>query len=205
MTKNGEFRFRDEFHLEQGGVLHGFRLFYSTLGRLNEDHSNVIWVCHALTGNSDVLSWWGGLFGSGKLYDPDKYFIICANVLGGCYGSTGPLDVDLTTGNRYYHTFPSLTARDVVASFDLLRQHLGIHKIHTLIGGSQGGQHALEWAASNAEIAENLVVMAANARHSPWGIAFSETQRMAIRQDPTWVEKRHEDRKSYCHDVVSLY
>lgn len=177
-----------KFQLESGGYLPGFQLKYSTAGTLNADRSNVIWVAHALTGSSDVLDWWGELFTPTGAFPLDKYFVIGVNGLGGCYGSTGPLSINRETGKTFYHTFPLLTHRDIVNAFDLLRQHLSIQKIHTLIGGSLGGQQVLEWAIINPKVAEHIVPIACNAQHSAWGIAFNEAQRMAIAADVTWKE-----------------
>lgn len=182
------FRYEDAFRLELGGTLQGFSLSYTTLGRPNRQRSNVIWVCHALTGSSDVTTWWNDLFESGGLFDADKYFIVCANSLGGCYGSTGPLSVNPETGKPFYHDFPLLTPGDSVNAFDLLRQHLGITRIHTLVGGSLGGQHVLEWAIRRPDHFDHIVPIGCNALHSPWGIAFNEAQRMAIEADSTWQE-----------------
>ncbi|MCC9134958.1 homoserine O-acetyltransferase [Pontibacter silvestris] len=187
MPEHHIFKYKNEFVLESGAKLPEFQLSYTTIGRLNSNRDNVIWVCHALTGNSDFSDWWGDIFGEGKLYDPKDWFIVCANVLGGCYGSTGPLSVNPVTGKAYFHDFPQLTNRDIVAAFDLLRQNVGLEEIHTLIGASLGGQHALEWAIQKPTVFQRLIHVASNARHSPWGIAFNETQRMAIRQDPTWA------------------
>ncbi|MBO0936888.1 homoserine O-acetyltransferase [Fibrella sp. HMF5335] len=178
------------FPLELGDELSGFRLAYTTQGTLNETGSNVIWICHALTGNADPSDWWSGLVGPGKLYDPAHYFIVCANVLGGCYGSTGPLSNDPATGKPYFHSFPTLTIRDMVGALDLLRQELGIEQIHTCVGGSVGGQQAVEWAISQPKLIKRLILIATNAVFSPWGIAFNEAQRMALQADPTWVENR---------------
>lgn len=186
MPTHHVFEYNATFKLESGVTLPGFQLAYTTYGTLNPQRSNVVWLCHALTGSSDFTEWWCDLFGEGKLYDPREWFVICANTIGGCYGSTGPLSINPETQQPYYHTFPQLTNRDVVAAFDVLRQDLGLERIHTLLGGSLGGQQALEWALQKPEVFERLVHVASNARHSPWGIAFNETQRMAIRQDPTW-------------------
>ena len=182
------FHYPSDFTLETGGSLPGFQLKYTTLGKLNEDRDNVVWICHALTGNSDFTDWWGGLFTSDGPFDPSKFFIICANMPGGCYGSTGPLSTNPQTGTPYYHNFPVLTNRDVVNAFDLLRKELGIRKVHTLIGGSLGGQQVLEWAIHQPDAFENIIPIACNASHSPWGIAFNEAQRMAIEADQTWKE-----------------
>lgn len=183
------FHYDREYELEAGGKLPGFQLKYTTLGQLNKDRSNVVWVIHALTGNSDVTSWWPGLFDAGGPYDPKNHFVICANTLGGCYGSTGPLSINPDTGKPFFHDFPLLTNRDIVRSFDLLRQELGLEKIETVIGSSLGGQQALEWSIQSPDIFNHLVLIACNANHSPWGIAFNEAQRLAIEADSTWKEK----------------
>lgn len=184
------FDYKYSFPLESGGRLPGFRLAYTTRGTLKPDQSNVIWVCHALTGNADAGDWWGGMVGAGKYFDPDQYFIVCVNVLGSCYGSTGPLSVNSSTGRPFYHEFPAVTVRDVVGTLDLLRQELGIERIHTCIGGSVGGEQAVEWAILQPNLIANLVLIAASAVASPWCIAFNEAQRMAIEADPTWTERR---------------
>ena len=145
MKQDHIFRQVGEFNLEAGGKLADFQLKYTTLGRLNKDRTNAVWVIHALTGNSDVTSWWPGLFEEDSPYDPKDHFIICANTLGGCYGSTGPLSINSNSGKPFYHDFPPLTNRDIVRAFDLLRIELGLEKIHTVIGSSLGGQQALEW------------------------------------------------------------
>ncbi len=182
------FHFASEFKLETGGTLPGFQLKYTTLGQLNRDRNNVIWICHALSGSSDFTDWWKDLFTEGTPFDPRDYFIICANTLGGCYGSTGPLSINPKTSKPFYHAFPEITNRDVVRSFDLLREHLGINKVHTLLGGSLGGQQVLEWAILQPNVFERIVPIATNAFHSPWGIAINEAQRMAIEADATWKE-----------------
>ncbi|MEK6782095.1 MAG: homoserine O-acetyltransferase [Bacteroidota bacterium] len=178
----------NDFVLESGEKLSGFQLKYTTLGQLNKERNNVIWICHALTGSSDFTSWWDGAFREGSAFDPREFFIICANSLGGCYGSTGPLSLHPESGKPYYHSFPALTNRDVVQSFDLLRQHLGLEKVHTLIGGSLGGQQVLEWAILCPTVFRHVIPIACNAKHSSWGIAINEAQRMAIAADHTWKE-----------------
>jgi homoserine O-acetyltransferase len=188
--KEYTFQLPDPFPLESGETLTGAHVAYRTWGRLNAARDNVVWVCHALTANADVLDWWPGLFGEGYFFDPADWFIVCANVLGSCYGSTCPLEVDLTTGQARFQQFPLLTIRDLVAAHDALRQELGLAHIHTLIGGSLGGQQALEWATSQPEVFGHLVVIATSARHSAWGIAFNEAQRLAIEADATYHENR---------------
>lgn len=180
------FHFASEFQLEAGGSLPGFQLKYTTLGQLNKDRSNVVWICHALTGSSDFTDWWKELFTEGTPFDPRDYFIICTNALGGCYGSTGPLSLNAKTGKPFFHEFPAITNRDIVNAFDLLRESLGIKKIHTLLGGSLGGQQVLEWAIQQPTVFNHIIPIATNAFHSPWAIAINEAQRMAIQADSSW-------------------
>ena len=177
--------FNEDFQLESGETLQGIKIAYQTWGTLNEQQNNVIWVCHALTGNSDVLDWWGDLFGPNKLFDPAKYFIVCANVLGSHYGSTGPLSAQ-KNGLKYYHKFPKITTLDMVNAHEILRKDLKLNKIHLLIGASLGGQQAIQWAVAYPDIVEQLSLIATNAAHSPYGIAFNESQRMAIQADETF-------------------
>ncbi len=176
------------FALELGGELPSLDLAYQTIGKLNAKKDNVIWVCHAFTGSHDVADWWQGLVGPGKLFNPENNLIICVNILGSHYGSSGPLSINPLTQQAYFHNFPEITIRDVVNSFEVLRKSLKIDKIKTCIGGSLGGQQVVEWAIINPELIENLILVATNAVHSPWGIAFNESQRMAIEVDPTWKE-----------------
>jgi homoserine O-acetyltransferase len=185
-VNNQILKYKEPFHFESGSSVSELNIAYSVYGTLNDARNNVIWVCHALTANSEAVSWWDGLIGEGKLYDTSKYYIVCANILGSCYGSSGPLEINPNTGKPYYLSFPQFTIRDLVSAHEILRKHLGITKIHTCIGGSLGGQQAMEWAIMNPELIEHLVLLATNAFHSPWGIAFNEAQRMAIKADPTW-------------------
>lgn len=177
---------KKQVQLESGRTLEQLTIAYTTLGQLNKNKDNVIWITHALTANANPEEWWNGLVGKGKFYNPEEYFIVCANVLGSAYGSTGPLSLQASTGNSYFHDFPAITIRDIISGHELLRQHLGIEKVHTLLGGSLGGQQALEWAIEQPEVFECLFLIATNAKHSPWGIAFNESQRLAIKADRTW-------------------
>lgn len=176
------------FILDSGNTLPVYHLGYTTLGELNNAKDNVVWIFHALTANSDAMEWWPGLVGKGKLFDPEKYFIICVNMPGGCYGSTGPLDIDSGSGEPYYHTFPFFTPRDMVRAYQPLKDFLGIKKIKIGIGGSMGGQQLLEWAIEEPDLFEYIFPIATNARHSAWGIAFNASQRMCIEADSTWKE-----------------
>lgn len=177
------------FELASGEVLESLQLTYSTFGTLNAQADNIIWVCHALTANSVVTEWWHGLFGEGAYFDPERHFVICVNMPGSCYGSTHALSVRPSTGAPYYHDFPLITVRDMVRAYELLRAHLGIARIRLVVGGSMGGQQALEWAILQPDLFEFVIPIATNARHSPWGIAFNEAQRMAIAADGSWQER----------------
>lgn len=176
--------------LESGEVLPELTIAYHTYGKLNDDKSNVIWVMHGLTANSDVADWWPGTVGSGLFLDPEKYFIVCANVLGSCYGTTGPSSVNPQTGHPWFDTFPRITIRDMVEVHRRLASHLEIEKIHELIGVSLGGFQAIEWAVTDPEIAENVMFCATDASCSPWLAAFNQTMYMAIRSDATYGEPR---------------
>lgn len=164
----------DPLQLECGETISNVKIGYHTFGQLNEDKSNVVWIFHALTGNSDPTEWWPGMVGEDCLIDPNKHFIICANMLGSCYGSTEPEDFN----------FPLVTIKDQVKCFKLLRSHLKVDKIKIGIGGSMGGQQLLEWTLQEPNLFEVIVPIGTNAQHSPWGIAFNESQRMAIKIDP---------------------
>lgn len=176
------------FTLESGVTLPELHIAYHTYGRLNSDGSNVIWICHALTANSDVTDWWTGMVGPGKSIDPAQYFIVCANILGSCYGSSGPLSVNPLTKQRYHLSFPQVTVRDMVKAHVLLRKHLGIEQVHLLVGGSMGGYQALEWALLEPERIERLCLLSTGAAESAWGIAVHTAQRLAIETDPTWKD-----------------
>ncbi|MEN8226928.1 MAG: homoserine O-acetyltransferase [Bacteroidota bacterium] len=184
------FQHREKFNLELGGALPSITVAYHTYGSLNKQADNVIWVCHAFTANSEVADWWPGLVGEEKLMDPDKYFIVSANILGSCYGSTGPLSTNPDTGLPWYLSFPEITIRDLVNAHELLRNHLNIKKIHTITGGSIGGFQALEYSIMYPEIIQNLVFIAASVKSSPWSVAFNQSQRLAIEADPTYFEER---------------
>ncbi|MEO9482398.1 MAG: homoserine O-acetyltransferase [Ekhidna sp.] len=170
-SKPHGFKVEEPLILECGKTFRDLRIHYTTAGELNADKSNVIWVFHALTANSDPIEWWPGLIGEDDLINPKDHFIICANMIGSCYGSTEPTDFD----------FPLITIRDMVEAHKMLKQHLGIQQIKIGIGGSMGGQQLLEWAVQEPELFETIIPIATNAKHSAWGIAFNETQRMAIK------------------------
>lgn len=166
--------------LENGTHLTEVEVAYCTYGALNAERNNIIYVCHALTANAEVADWWPNMVGKGLVFDTSKYFVVCANILGSCYGTTGPGTTNPETGQPYVSSFPHVTVRDLVSVHQLLAKHLQLQKIKLLCGGSLGGQQALEWSIIEPDFIEQLFVIATNAKHSPWGIAFNETQRMAL-------------------------
>jgi homoserine O-acetyltransferase len=189
MTNMHIFECSDGIKLEASNQQFLYELAYHTYGKLNSDKSNVKWVFHALTASSDAESWWGGLFGPGRILDPTKDFIVCANMLGSCYGSTGPLSANPKSRSKYYHDFPFLTTRDIVNSLKNLKNHLGIEKINMGIGGSMGGSILLEWNVMYPEDFKNSVLVATSAAESSWGKAIHTVHRMAIETDPSWTTK----------------
>jgi homoserine O-acetyltransferase len=182
------FTYRQPLNLETGQTLSSVDVVYHTAGTLNEDKSNVIWFCHALTANSDVLDWWSSLCGAGLTFDPSKHFIVCANILGSCYGSSGPLTINPADGKPYYSRFPQVTIRDMVQAHVALRKHLNIGKINILIGGSMGGYQVQEWALIEPDVIDRIVLVATSAHESAWGIAIHTAQRLAIETDTSWNE-----------------
>ena len=177
------------FRLESGAVLPELRIAYHTYGRLNAARDNVAWVCHALTANSEVADWWPHTVEQGRFLDPDRYFVVCANILGSHYGTTGPLHVNPATGRPWYGSFPHVTIRDMVRAHRLLADALGIGRIALLVGSSVGGFQAVEWAVGEPERIERLVLIATDAKASPWNIAINETQRMALEADATYGQE----------------
>lgn len=186
------YEYSHPFILESGESLPTLRIAYHTYGTLNENKDNVIWVCHALTANSDVADWWPNTVVSDGFLDPEKNFIICANIIGSCYGTTGPLDLNPDTGKPYYADFPAITIRDMVKAHIVLAEGLGIGRIKALIGSSVGGFQAVEWAVGQPERFDRLALIATDAYASPWAIAIDETQRMAILSDHTYGEPHPE-------------
>ena len=186
------FNYTNTFTLESGETLPGFHLAYTTHGKLNASKDNVVWIFHALTANSNPVEWWPGLVGDGKFFDPAKYFIICVNKPGSPYGSISPLSKNPVSNQPYYDKFPVFTIRDMVRSYQQLKEYIGIKKVFAGLGGSTGGMQLLEWAIEEPELFEHLIPIATNAVLSPWGIAFNASQRMAIEADSTWQD-HHQD------------
>jgi homoserine O-acetyltransferase len=181
--------------LDSGGALAGVEVAYKTYGRLNADRSNAILVCHALTGDQHLASphpnsgrpgWWTQVVGPGRPIDPDRHFVVCANVLGGCMGSTGPSSLDPASGRPYALSFPVITIGDMVRAQAELVTALGVERLFAVVGGSMGGMQALAWASAYPERVANAVCIASAARHSAQNIALHEVGRQAIMADPDW-------------------
>lgn len=175
-----------EFKTESGTIINGLTIAYDTYGTPNADMTNVVWVCHALTANSDVADWWPETVVPGRFLDPEKYFVVCANVLGSCYGTTGPTSINPETGELWGDSFPIISVRDMVECHRRLAEHLDINSIEMLIGSSLGGFQCLEWAIIDPSFVRNLVLIATGSYTRPWAAAFNEAQRMALLADSTY-------------------
>ncbi|MCW3078810.1 homoserine O-acetyltransferase [Segetibacter sp.] len=184
------------FATESGGTISDLKIAYSTYGKLNKEKNNVVWVCHALTSNSAVTEWWPGVVGENCIIDPKKYFIVCANIIGSCYGTTGPTSVNAATGQPYFSNFPAVTIRDMVKAHIVLRQHLEIESIYLLMAGSMGGYQALEWCVIESQRIQNLFLVTTSAAESAWGIAIHTSQRLAIEADSSWRDEHLEAGKA---------
>lgn len=177
--------------MDLGPITVGFQ----TYGRLNADHSNAILICHALTGDQYVADphpltgkpgWWSDLVGPGRLFDTDRYFLVCSNVLGGCMGTTGPKEINPATAKPWGKDFPVITISDMVQVQARLMDHLGVGQLFCVVGGSMGGMQVLEWCAAYPERVFSAIPIATAARHSAQNIAFNEVGRQAIIADPDW-------------------
>ncbi len=178
------------FTLESGEILGELQIAYSTYGERNADGSNIVWVCHALTANSDVQDWWPHTVETGAILDPADHFVVCANILGSPYGTTAPLHNNPATGEPYYNDFPRYTIRDIVSAHQILAEYLKVGHIDVILGCSVGGFQALEWAVDEPERFSKMVLVATDAKATPWSVAINETMRMAIETDPTFGERR---------------
>ena len=185
----------DRLPLDSGAALGPATIAYQTYGRLDDRRANAILVCHALTGDQYVAEthpvtgkpgWWETLVGPGRVLDTDRFFVICANVIGGCMGSTGPRDIDPATGRPYGLSFPLITVGDMVRAQKRLIDALGIESLFCVVGGSMGGMQVLQWAAAYPEQVFAAIPIATAAHHSAQNIAFHEVGRQAIMADPDW-------------------
>jgi homoserine O-acetyltransferase len=184
----------DRMVLESGRRLGPITLAYETYGRLNPERSNAVLVCHALSGDAHAAGtnaegqpgWWEAMIGPGKAFDTDRYFVICANVIGGCKGSTGPASVDPETGQPYALGFPVITIADMVEAQRHLLDHLGVDQLLCVAGGSMGGMQVLQWVSSYPDRVRAAIPLATALKHSPQQIAFNEVIRQSIMADPAW-------------------
>ena len=183
------YQYNQPFTLECGVSLPKLKVAYHTYG-VYTPTKKVAWVCHALTANSDAADWWKGLIGEGYLINPEEYFIVCANIIGSCYGSTGPLSIEDIGESISYDQFPTITIRDMVRAHILLRQHLGIDSIDLLLGGSMGGYQALEWSIFEPKVIKKMFLISTSPSESAWGVAVHTAQRLAIEADCTWKEAK---------------
>ena len=199
--------------LDCGAELHDFPVAYQTYGSLNRDKSNAVLVCHALTGDQFVAEphpvtgksgWWDLMVGPGKTLDTERYFIICANIVGGCMGTAGPKEIDPATNKRWGVDFPVITIGDMVGAQTLLLDHLGIEQLFVVIGGSLGGMQVLQWAAAFPERVFAAVPIAAAAHHSAQNIAFHEVGRQAIMADPDWCGGDYENNGKHPHRGLAV-
>ncbi|MDO8296268.1 MAG: homoserine O-acetyltransferase [Caulobacter sp.] len=195
--RGGVWRFPADqpLRLDSGGRIEGLEIAWASYGRLNADRSNAVLICHALTLDQHVAAthpvtgkpgWWTRLVGPGKPLDPARHFILCANVVGGCQGSTGPGSVNPATGRPWGLTFPVITIADMVRAQAMLVEAMGVETLLAVVGGSMGGMQVLQWAASYPERIFSAVCVAGAARHSAQNIAFHEVGRQAIMADPDW-------------------
>jgi homoserine O-acetyltransferase len=182
-----------EFTLENGSAIKDVRIAYRTWGDIANADKHAILVCHALTGSADVEAWWPGIIGPGRTFDPVRDFIVCANILGSCYGTTGPASMKPDAPVRYRADFPRISVRDMVNLERVLLDHLGVGRIELVTGPSLGGMQALEWALMYPERIASVVPIGVGGRHSPWCIGISEAQRAAIAADPNWQDGYYSD------------
>ena len=184
-------RIEDDFAFEAGGSVRGIEVVYHTSDREYKTGDRVVWLCHALTANSNPMDWWPEMVGKGCCIDPEKDYVVCVNILASPYGTTGPRDWCAgkrreAKGERSPLDFPKVTVRDMARLFPIVRKYIGIEKVDLLVGSSIGGFQALEWAILEPEVIERAAFIATAPRVTPWLGAWMESQRMAIEADPTF-------------------
>jgi homoserine O-acetyltransferase/O-succinyltransferase len=189
--------FSSPLYLESGRILEPYEIAYETYGQLNFARDNVVLVCHALSGSHHAAGlyegdrkagWWDGLIGSGKAIDTDRYYVICTNVIGSCFGSTGPMSDNYPSNTPYRLKFPVVTIKDMIRAQMQLLSELGIYELHAIVGGSMGGMQALQFAVDYPNLAKNIISLAATYATRPWTIAFNKVAMEAIRRDPRFEE-----------------
>ena len=207
------FNIDEPFILESGKSLENITVAYETYGELNNEKNNAILICHALTGDAHAAGWhegdrkpgwWEIIIGPGKVLDSEKYFIICANVLGGCKGTTGPSSINPKTGHEYGLDFPVITIKDMVDVQKVLIDSFGINQLYAIIGGSMGGMQVLQWIVSYPEMMKKAIPIATTARSSPQQIAFNEVGRQAIFSDPNWNQGNYYETGKIPRNGLSL-
>jgi len=176
------------FDFENGGHIDSMDLVYHTSDRTYSPEETVVWVCHALTGNSNPEDWWPTMVGKGLLFDPDKYYVVCVSMLCSPYGNCGPASINPETGKPYFFDFPRTTVRDIVNANIKVRKHMGIDKIDLMLGPSIGGFQTLEWAIMEPDVIKKAVFLATAVRGTAYMTAYNESQRMALLADPTFKE-----------------
>lgn len=184
------------FALEIGEKISNLEIAYTTSGKLNKERNNAVWICHAFTADADPENWWPELVGPDQFFSDEKYFIVCANIIGSPYGTTSPMSINPKTRKPYFRSFPLITVRDQIKAHILLADYLNIDRIHVLIGGSIGGHQAIEWAIMQPKRISHLISIASNAALSPWRIAHNATQRMIIEGDKSFFLDTEEGGKA---------
>jgi len=189
--------FTNPLYLESGRILEPYDIAYETYGELNDDKSNVVVICHALTGSHHAAGiyegenkpgWWDGLIGPKKAIDTDKYFVICSNVIGSCFGSTGPMSLQHPHHEHYRYKFPVVTVKDMVKAQRILFDRLDIHRVHAIVGASMGGMQALQFAIHYPNFADKIISIAATHATQPWAIAFNKVAQESILNDPNFKQ-----------------
>lgn len=193
--------FTNPLYLESGRILEPYRIAYETYGERNEDNSNVVLICHALSGSEHAAGlhegdrkagWWDDLIGDGKAIDTKKYFVISTNVIGSCFGSTGPMHSNYPSPAPFRLKFPVLTIKDMIKAQKQLLSQLGIHHLHAIVGGSMGGMQALQFAVDYPNFSDKIISLAATYATQPWTIAFNKVAIEAIRRDPRFKNGEYE-------------
>ncbi len=194
--KTASRQFSSPLYLESGRILEPFDITYETYGELNEEKSNVVLVCHALSGSHHAAGqyegdrkpgWWDGLIGESKAIDTEKFFVISTNVIGSCFGSTGPMSANYPSEAPYRLKFPVVTIKDMIRAQMQLLSDLGIYHLRAVVGGSMGGMQALQIAVDYPNLADDIIVLAATYATQPWTIAFNKVAVEAIRRDPRFL------------------
>lgn len=196
--------FTNPLYLESGRILEPYDIAYETYGKMNEEKSNVIVICHAMAGNQSPAfkrehdkraGWWDSLIGSGKCIDTDKFFVICTNVIGGCFGSTGPMSNNYPSNEPFRFKFPVVTIKDMVKAQKILFNHLGIYNAKAIIGGSMGGMQALQFAVDYPNFSKNIIALATTHKTRDWAIAFNKITQEAIIKDPSFKNGQYDPKE----------